>query len=183
VNALQVVDALNVCGLNVLSARRESTKVRTMKIRLVVFSCLVACTVALVKFEASALERKAIRAGTFSLATEAGWGAAFELKKDGTAIVIPAFDGEREDGSRNPNPVMRRIPARWKPTQDGIEITYGRQRDDFILEKSCQNWVEYPCFRFKTSKTGANDKSLLKYEFPFINWDWKGPKAKNEPSK
>ena len=38
-----------------------------------------------------------IELGTFSLATEAGWGAGFELKKDGSATVIPSFDSEGDD--------------------------------------------------------------------------------------
>lgn len=115
-----------------------------------------------------------IQTGTFSLVTEAGWGAGFELKKDGTAVVIPSFDSEGDDEKEEATgvrPELKKIPAQWKRTKDGIEISYLKQRDQFKLDNHCKNWKEYPCFRFQKSLAG--NESLLNFKQPYINWEWK----------
>lgn len=116
-----------------------------------------------------------IKLGIFSLATEAGWGASFELKDDGTAVVMPPYDGEREDGSMDPKPKMEHLKASWKEVKGGIEIAYLHRRDRFRLERECKDWEEYRCFRYEKSVEGSDDKSLLKFDRPYVNWTWKNP--------
>jgi hypothetical protein len=124
-----------------------------------------------------------LKMGTFSLVTEAGWGAAFELRSNGVADIIPSFDSEKEDGSTNPKPEVTHIKGTWKKTKDGIEISYLDQKDLFRFENECHSWEDHPCFRYEKSAKGSATKSLLKYDYPYINWDWKNLKKEKSSSK
>lgn len=114
-----------------------------------------------------------IKVGTFSLATEADWGQAFELKNDGSAIITLNHDTE-EFGKKNKNAEKKAvITGKWKETSEGIEISYENLRDRFRFEKKCKGWSEYPCFRRLKDSVDANDEKHLSTNYPFINWDWK----------
>ncbi len=116
--------------------------------------------------------------GTFSLATEAGWTAWFELKPSGEALVSEAYDTEDFDPAVAAVPKPTPKKGKWKKTNEGIEINYGNVTDHLKLEQRCKEWQIHPCFRFVRS-TAMKEKSLLNYKQAYVNWNWKidPPKA------
>jgi hypothetical protein len=124
-----------------------------------------------------------IQLGTFSLATEAGWAAGFELKEDHTVVITPAFGNEEEDYDSSGNSLTKKpdVVGKWKKTQDGIEVIYGGITDRFKLESRCKEYEIHPCFRFASSRSAKREKSLLDYRQPYVNRDWKIDPPKELP--
>lgn len=113
-----------------------------------------------------------LKLGTFSLATEAGWTAWFELQDKDQALITPKNDTEDFDPASKD--VAKPIPIKgtWKRTSTGIEIHYGQIIDSLQLEARCMDWPIHPCFKFLSSKSTGKEKSLLNYKQPYINWSW-----------
>ena len=133
-----------------------------------------------------------IKLGEYGLATEAGWGAGFELKEDGTAIVTPQFDSEGDDETEETTgvrPKLRKILAKWKKSNGGIEIDYLEYQDQFQFEAKCKKWPDHPCFNYVKSLANPKIGSLLKFKQSFVNWGelsvkkWDTKKCKIECEK
>ncbi len=119
----------------------------------------------LLVFGYSASADTTISMGEYSLATEAGWGAAFEIKKDGTAIITPTFDYEGDDEieeATGVRPKLKTISGKWKESIAGIELDYENHKDIFKYEVKCKTkqWSDYPCFQFVKSLA---DKKMEAY--------------------
>ena len=113
--------------------------------------------------------------GTFSAATEADWGAAFELKDSGVVVVTPHFE---DDPDAKPRKVRRAktITGTWREADGGIELMFGKFKDRFVLQNPCRDWKDYPCFRYQKSLVSTKQKSPLNLNYAYINWDWKAKK-------
>jgi len=114
-----------------------------------------------------------IKFGTYSLATEAGWTAWFELKPNNSAMISPAYDTEDLDPAVAKASKPTPIKGSWKKTPNGIDLTYGLVTDSFQFEERCKDWQIHPCFNFVSSKASGKEKTILKYEQPYINWNIK----------
>jgi hypothetical protein len=120
-----------------------------------------------------------IKPGTYSLATEAGWTAWFELNANSTARISPAYSTEDFDPEVAKIPKPTPLKGTWKKTAKGIEIKYGKVTDTFDFESTCKDWEEHPCFKFVSSKTSGDEKTVLEYRHPYVNWNVKS----NSPKK
>ena len=120
------------------------------------------------------------RLGTYSLATEADWGAYFELKKNGRVTVVPWIaSGESEDEESEKGTSYQ---GSWHTTAKGIEITFHHFKDELYFEKNCKNWSAYRCFRYGKSLIRHKEPSPLDQDKPFVDWS-SGPKDKTQATK
>jgi hypothetical protein len=119
----------------------------------------------LASFGAAASEN--IKLGTFS--PEDSQGIAFELKKDGVAVVLTGIVEDEGMGAEKP----KRTTGSWRVTDSGIEISFSKFHDRFKLEKECVESRDYYCFRHEKSPGGDGTGSPLSVDYPFMNWSWK----------
>ena len=120
----------------------------------------------------SLLTAAPIQKGTFTTATEADWGATFELKESGKLIVTPIFSDDPDTRGKKRKP-PKTVSGSWRETDGGIELTYGAFKDRFVLQNPCKDWKDHPCLRYQKSLVQTKGKSPLNLRYPYINWDWK----------
>lgn len=129
-----------------------------------------AVLVVLLLFYIPSMSAEKVKLGTYSMATESDWGAAFTLKAKGVAVVTPWFwSGE---GIVKPEQ-KKDVVGSWKETEDGVELAFSNFKDRFKFEKECEDWRDYPCLRYQKSLASTKEKSPLNEQYPFINWSLK----------
>lgn len=108
--------------------------------------------------------------GTYSAFTEADWGMAFELLKDGQAVVTTEYSYEYDEKDKRVEH-KKTLPGKWTFKDSTLTLTYGEFIDAFMRKTDC--YEKRPCFRFKPLATSSKKKSPLNSEFEFLNWNAK----------
>lgn len=104
--------------------------------------------------------------GTYSGLSETHSTVAFELMRDGKALVTTDFYDGEGDKARI---VDKKVKGSWTYKVPALTITFGMYTDHFNKVSDC--YESRPCFKFDKSETKTKSPLNVKYEF--VNWDTK----------
>lgn len=107
--------------------------------------------------------------GTYSGFSESHSTVAFELMKDGKALITTEFyDGEGD----KKKVIDKKEKGSWTYKEPTLTVTFGKYKDHFKKGTNC--YENRPCFKFDSSE--SKEKSPLDVTYEFVNWDAKPPK-------
>jgi hypothetical protein len=109
--------------------------------------------------------------GTYSGFSETPSTVAFELMKNGKALITTDFyDGEGDKKKI----IDKKTKGSWAYNEPILKIVFGERTDHFKKGTDC--YEGRPCFKF--NKSESKKKNPLDVDYEFINWDTKSEKNK-----